>query len=218
MWAEDINNGNRRRKINSERPRGRRVCTKYDECSRRHSERQIVTSLLSSRVQVQQARLAEPEKPKSRTEVRERKAKEDGLPSLRAGEPRGPQTPRRCEKWKTRQVEKYTQEHSSARVTEAGQQQLRRSWAEPGEAWEEKGAAFQGGRKKPGKTVTSHAPFLVAGQAGQAGQASTLSLLAPSLVSTFHLTTTAGLPIYQATTSTSTLDKYIFCKKTHWLP
>lgn len=93
--------------------------------------------------------------------------------------------------------------------------------AEPGEAWEEKGVAFQGGRKKPGKTVMSHAPFLVAGQAGyagQAGQASTLSLLAPSLVSTFHLTTTAGLPIYQATTSTSTLDKYIFCKKAHLLP
>lgn len=63
----------------------------YDECSRRHSERQLVTSLLSSRAQVQQARLAEPEKPKSRTKVRERKAKGDGLPSLRAGEPRGPQ-------------------------------------------------------------------------------------------------------------------------------
>lgn len=62
-----------------------------DECSRRNPERRLVTSLLSSRAKVQQARLAEPEKPNSRTEVRERKVKEVGLPSLRAGEPRGPQ-------------------------------------------------------------------------------------------------------------------------------
>lgn len=52
----------------------------FDECSRRDSERQLVTSLLCSRAQVQQAQLAEPEKPKSRTEVRERKAREMGCP------------------------------------------------------------------------------------------------------------------------------------------
>lgn len=37
---------------------------------------------------------------------------------------------------------KHAQKHSSARVTEVGQEQSQRSWAEPGEAWEEKGSVF----------------------------------------------------------------------------
>lgn len=61
----------------------------FDECSRRNSNRQPVTSSLSSRAEVQQAVLAEQEKPRSRTEVRERRAK--ARPSLRAGKPRRPQ-------------------------------------------------------------------------------------------------------------------------------